>query len=78
MGLNWWPGSTLPWVECLKIAQKAEDQRRFVGTAEESGVSRSLWTKAVRKEWMPASFPGRFLAAAVEVGKKCLGLWTDE
>lgn len=34
--------------------------------------------KAARKERVPARSPGRFLVAAVQVGKKYLGLWTDE
>lgn len=49
-----------------------------MGTAEESGARRSLWMKAARKERVPARSPGRFLVAAVQVGKKYLGLWTDE
>lgn len=78
MGPNRWPGRTLPQADCLKVDQRAERQGRFVGTAEESGARRSLWMKAAKKKWAPARSPDRFLVADVQVGKKFLGLWTDE
>lgn len=49
-----------------------------MGTAEGNRARKSLWMKAVRKEWVPASTTGRFLVAAVQVEKKYLGLWTVE
>lgn len=74
MELNWWPVCPHPQDDCLKVDQKAEGRGRFAGTAEGSRARTSLWMKAVRKEWVPAST--RFLVAAVQAGKKYLGLWT--
>lgn len=72
MALNWWLVCPRPQEDCLKVDQKAECQERFVGTAEGSRARTGLLMTAERKELGSASI--RFLVAAVQVGKKYLGL----